>query len=131
MVPIEGGTGGVTTMSLARSPRHSCHNPMGMPVYELSMDSDGGHDSFRAYWLPYRNGEAHCIKLGDAADLMFTSTMDGCTFAAGGDKHGPLVERAPASSPRHRTSGKIPHRSSNGLADQVGKRVPGRMLRRT
>lgn len=91
MVPIEGGTGGVRTMSLAPSPRHSCHNPRGMPVYELSMEPGGGPSSFRAYWLPYRTGEAHCIKLGDGADLMFTTTMDGCTFAAGGDKSGPLV----------------------------------------
>lgn len=35
------------------------------------------------YFCPYSDNESHSIVLGDNADFMFTTNMDGCTFGIG------------------------------------------------
>jgi hypothetical protein len=100
VVMAEGGCEGVQKMSLRPSTKHTCHSPMGMPVYELWPKPDTPDNTFRAYWLPYMLNAAYSMKLGDRADLMFTPTMDGCSFTAGGSKTSPLVAHLNYQNPQ-------------------------------
>jgi hypothetical protein len=40
-------------------------------------------EDFEAYWCHYEPGETHYTFLGTAAPLMFTATMNGCSFGIG------------------------------------------------
>jgi hypothetical protein len=53
-------------------------------------------DVVSIYWLPYKNNQVYHLQLGHQALYMFTPTMDGCSFAVGGqDPFGaPLVAHA-------------------------------------
>ena len=45
--------------------------------------------AFRAFWCPYAQNAVRTCDLDDGANLMFTATMDGCTFTATAqDAHG-------------------------------------------
>ena len=41
------------------------------------------HSALQAYWCGYKDNSAQFQKVGSAANLMFTHTMTGCTFAVG------------------------------------------------
>jgi hypothetical protein len=40
-------------------------------------------DYLNAYWCPYDPGQMHAIVVADAANFMFTTNMDGCSFGVG------------------------------------------------
>lgn len=40
-------------------------------------------DYLDAYWCPYDPGQLHAIVVDNAADFMFTTNMDGCSFGVG------------------------------------------------
>lgn len=49
-------------------------------VWSLRNDQGNGPGSWSAYWLPYDRDFKHLVVLEDDADVMFTPTMDGCSF---------------------------------------------------
>jgi hypothetical protein len=46
--------------------------------YQLSAGNE-----FNAYWCPYAEDTVNAVTLSDEADLMFTATMNGCSFGVG------------------------------------------------
>ena len=50
--------------------------------FERSSPSKYAHP-IRAYWLHYQQGQVKQLQLGGSANLMFTPTLNGCTFAVG------------------------------------------------
>lgn len=49
-----------------------------VPILRLKTAADA--TGFSAYFLPYADGQTHQLTLGNAADLMFTPPLTGCSF---------------------------------------------------
>ncbi|ALG73720.1 hypothetical protein VY88_23330 [Azospirillum thiophilum] len=49
-------------------------------VWSVRYDQGNLPGSWNAYWLPYDQDFKHLVVLEDEADVMFTPTMDGCSF---------------------------------------------------
>jgi hypothetical protein len=60
-------------------------------IYGLYQDITGTHISVPAYFCPYAKDSAQSTLLGNAAALMFTATMNGCTLGAGSQNPGGVV----------------------------------------
>ena len=61
-----------------------------MPVFDLVPAAharlfDRGAESMRVYWCKFGTGETFSVILGTAAEFMFTTKMDGCTFGIGSE----------------------------------------------
>ncbi len=52
-------------------------------VYRVTAAAPGSRTAFPAYICPYTDNAVHSLMLGQAAQIMFTGEMDGCTFGVG------------------------------------------------
>lgn len=85
-IMINDPTPGVKQMTLKSSNamqfrRYQGNNALAAPAVELELAAHGA-PSFPAYWLPYAADTQFHMELRNAAKLMFTPRMDGCTFAS-------------------------------------------------
>ncbi|MEP9379133.1 hypothetical protein ABLE91_20640 [Aquabacter sp. CN5-332] len=52
-------------------------------IYKVCPATPGNRKAFPAYICPYSDNAIHSMMLGQAAEIMFTGEMDGCTFGVG------------------------------------------------
>jgi hypothetical protein len=52
-------------------------------IYKVMPDLNNDPNAFAAYVCPYEQDHTHFKTLGNAADVMFTADMTGCTFGVG------------------------------------------------
>ncbi len=57
----------------------------GMPVCTIMNMGSVVGPTFNAIWCPYESGALRQVQLTNAANLMFTAKMDGCTFGVGSE----------------------------------------------
>jgi hypothetical protein len=64
--------------------------------FSLSLAASGqGAGAFKAYWLPWKSGEAYRIQLGTELDMFITAKMNSCGFIVGGrDRKQPVAIHA-------------------------------------
>jgi len=81
-----GGPKAIIEVTLNLSTQHTAKKGGvgNIATFELEAKPGGA----RAYWLPYWGNSAHQMTLGSHANLVFTPTMDGCTFAVGEQQDG-------------------------------------------
>lgn len=93
---------GVMTVRFEADGTKTCRTKIGkligkqsVPVCRL-VPCNATADVTQIYWLPYKDNQVYHLQLGHVARYMFTPTMDGCSFAVGGqDPVGaPLVAHA-------------------------------------
>lgn len=63
----------------------------GVPPAMLRLARGDEVDTFAAYFLPYSDNNSHHIRLGSAANLMFTPPLTGCSFAIENKWYTPMV----------------------------------------
>lgn len=85
------GQAGVVTMCLIRSAQDARQH--GQPIEKYILYRHRGQANatvaFQAFWCPYAQNDTLTCTLDSSASLMFTATMDGCTFGHGAqDGHG-------------------------------------------
>jgi len=95
VIPPEGGnyfsTAGKKFVSLLKSAKTARHKErteiagteVRVPIYSLVPTGRGGTGMVEVYWCPYKDNTLCNTTVGNAANLMFTAGMNGCTFGIG------------------------------------------------
>jgi hypothetical protein len=94
-VPLKDGetTGSVFHLELAEKAGASVTDATGKTigkVYDLRR-GDASSPGIDAFFCPYKQNSTHFITLSNAAQYVFTTQMDGCTFGIGNDTKGALI----------------------------------------